>query len=93
MVVSSKLVTKMKPYTNSIEIHPQLSNNKHLVNGTLMGVGSLWSCPCAFVLYQQRCWHQGNFFKVHSHLRILVVLNHNYGNFVHILWRLLVLIT
>ncbi len=66
MVVSSKLVTKMKPYTNSIEIHPQLSINKHLMDGTLMGVGSLWSCPCGVVLYEQRCWHQGNFFKVRS---------------------------
>jgi hypothetical protein len=73
MVVSSKLVTKTKPYINSIEVHPQLSNNKHLVDGTSMGVGSLWSCPCGVVLYEQRCWHQGNFFKVRSHFGILIL--------------------
>jgi hypothetical protein len=59
MVVSSKLVTKMKLDTNSIEVHPQLNNNMHLMDGTLMGVGLLWLCPCGVVLYEQRCWHQG----------------------------------
>jgi hypothetical protein len=73
MVVSSKLVTKMKPYTNSIKVQPQLNNSKHLVYGTLMGVGLLWLCPCGVVLYEQRCWHQGFFLKMCSHLGILLV--------------------
>jgi hypothetical protein len=58
MMVSSNLVTKMKPYINSIEVHPQLSNNKHIVDGTSTGVGSLWLCPCEVVLYEQKCWQQ-----------------------------------
>jgi hypothetical protein len=29
-------------YTNSVEVHPQLSNNRHLVDGVVMGIGSLW---------------------------------------------------
>jgi len=32
----------MKPCTNSVEVHPQLSNNRHPVNGALVGAGSLW---------------------------------------------------
>jgi len=35
-------VTKMKPSSNSIEDHPQLSHNRHLVDGALLSVGSLW---------------------------------------------------
>jgi hypothetical protein len=33
---------KMKPKINSIEVHPQLSNNGHPVDGALVGAGSLW---------------------------------------------------
>ncbi len=32
----------MKPNINSIEVHPQLNNKGHLVDGALVGVGSLW---------------------------------------------------
>jgi hypothetical protein len=43
------LVTKVKPNINSVEIHPQLSNKGHLVDGALVGAGSLWPvgliCP------------------------------------------------
>jgi hypothetical protein len=34
-------VTKLKPNTNSVEVHPRLSNNEHPVDGVLMGAGSL----------------------------------------------------
>jgi len=27
----------MKPCTNSVEVHPQLSNNRHPVDGALVG--------------------------------------------------------
>ncbi len=36
------LVTKMKPNINSVEFHPQLSNNEHPVDGMLVGAGSVW---------------------------------------------------
>jgi hypothetical protein len=36
------LVTKVKPNINSVEVHPQLSNNRHPVDGALVGAGSLW---------------------------------------------------
>jgi hypothetical protein len=36
-----ELVTKVKPSTNSVEVHPQVSNNRHPVDGVLVGVGSL----------------------------------------------------
>jgi hypothetical protein len=32
----------VKPNKNSIEIHPQLSNKMHPMDGELVGVGSLW---------------------------------------------------
>jgi hypothetical protein len=32
----------MKPNINSVELHPQLSNNEHPVDGALVGAGSLW---------------------------------------------------
>jgi hypothetical protein len=35
-------VTKMKPSSNSVEDHPQLSHNRHPVDGALVGAGSLW---------------------------------------------------
>jgi hypothetical protein len=38
------LVAKVKPNTNSVEVHPQLSNNRHPVDdgALMMGGGSLW---------------------------------------------------
>jgi len=35
-------VTKMKLGSNSVEGHPQLSHNRHPVDGALVGAGSLW---------------------------------------------------
>jgi hypothetical protein len=35
------MVTKMKPNINSVEIHLQLSNNGHPVDGALVGAGAL----------------------------------------------------
>jgi hypothetical protein len=35
-------VAKMKSGSNSIEDHPQLSHNRHQVDGALVGAGSLW---------------------------------------------------
>jgi hypothetical protein len=36
------LVTKVKPNITSVEVHPQLSNNGHPMDGALVGAGSLW---------------------------------------------------
>jgi hypothetical protein len=38
----TELVTKVKPNINSVEVHPQLSNNGHPVDGALVSAGSLW---------------------------------------------------
>jgi hypothetical protein len=32
----------MKPSSNSVEDHPQLSHNRHPVDGALVGASSLW---------------------------------------------------
>ncbi len=32
----------MKPGSNSVEDHPQLSHKRHPVDGALVGAGSLW---------------------------------------------------
>jgi hypothetical protein len=39
------LVTEVKPNINSVEVHPQLSNSKHPVDGVLVGAGSLQPYP------------------------------------------------
>ncbi len=31
--ISYRIGYKVKPYTNSVEVHPQLSNNRHPVDG------------------------------------------------------------
>jgi hypothetical protein len=38
----TELVTKVKPNINSVEVHPQWRNNRHPVDGALLGAGSLW---------------------------------------------------
>jgi hypothetical protein len=38
----TELVSKVNPNINSVEVHPQLSNNGHPVDGALLGAGSLW---------------------------------------------------
>jgi hypothetical protein len=37
-----KLVTKVKPNINLVEVHPHLSNNRDPVDGALVGAGSLF---------------------------------------------------
>jgi hypothetical protein len=32
----------MKPNVYSVQVHPQLNNNEHLMDGVPVGVGSLW---------------------------------------------------
>jgi hypothetical protein len=38
-----ELVTNVKPNINSVEVHPQLRNNGHPLDGAQVGAGSLWS--------------------------------------------------
>ncbi len=44
----TELVTKMKPNFNSVEVHPQLSNKRHPVDGALVGAGLLWQMFTTF---------------------------------------------
>ncbi len=37
-----RMVTKVKPNINPLEVHPQLSHNWHPVDGALVGGGSMW---------------------------------------------------
>ncbi len=39
----------MKPNINSVEVHPQLSNNEHPVDVALVGASSLWGRLEGFV--------------------------------------------
>jgi hypothetical protein len=38
----TQLVIKVKPTINSVEVHPQLSNNRHPVDDALVVAGSVW---------------------------------------------------
>jgi hypothetical protein len=61
-------VTKMKPgSSNSVEDHPQLSHNRHPVDGALVGAGSLWphllvistsldTCACSLFIWTHPCF-------------------------------------
>jgi hypothetical protein len=45
--ISCKIGYEVKPNINSIKVNPQLSNNnKHPVDGALVGAGSLWPYGC-----------------------------------------------
>jgi hypothetical protein len=47
-----KLVTKVKPNINSVEVHPQLSKNRmHPVDGAMVGAGSLWPFIHTLLIY------------------------------------------
>jgi len=39
--ISYRIGYQGKPYTNSVEVHPQLGNNRHPVDGVLVGAGSV----------------------------------------------------
>jgi hypothetical protein len=45
----TKLVTKVKPNINLVEIHPSI-NKRHPVDGALVGVISLWLISTCFNL-------------------------------------------
>jgi hypothetical protein len=47
-------VTKMKPGSNSVEDHPQLSHNRHPMDGALVGVGSLWPTNMINDIFQKK---------------------------------------
>jgi hypothetical protein len=43
----------VKSNINSVEVHPQLSNNSHPVDGALVGAGSLWpSTTRCIIIYK-----------------------------------------
>jgi hypothetical protein len=39
----------MKPNSNSVEVHPQLSNKRHPVDGALVDDGLLWPLSVGFI--------------------------------------------
>jgi len=51
-----ELVTKVKPNINSVEVHPQLSNNGHPMDGALMGASSLWLHPPVLAICSNIFW-------------------------------------
>ncbi len=44
-----QLVTKVRPNINSVEVHSQLSDNGHPVDGALVGAASQWPCFPRFI--------------------------------------------
>ncbi len=52
----TELVTKVKPNINFVEVHPQLNNNGHPVDGALMGAGSLWLHPLILAICSNTFW-------------------------------------
>jgi hypothetical protein len=50
----TKLVTKVKPNINSVEVHPQLRNTRHPMDGALVGVRSRVGIPFYKTLHKQQ---------------------------------------
>jgi hypothetical protein len=59
----------VKPDINSVEVHPQLSNNGHPVDGALVGAGSLPKIAPKrlqhHVIYVFECCFHHGFFLAH----------------------------
>jgi hypothetical protein len=56
-------VTKVKPNMNSVEVHAQLSNNRHPEDGVQVGAGSVWplrSTMGNFLFEGHQCLHHVN---------------------------------
>jgi hypothetical protein len=51
----TELVNKAKPNTIAVEVHPQLSNNRHPVDGALVGPGSVWPIYVPINPYHMLC--------------------------------------
>jgi hypothetical protein len=45
-LLPTEFITRVKPNINSVEVHPQLSNIWHPVDGVLVGAGLLWPQNC-----------------------------------------------
>jgi hypothetical protein len=59
------MVTKVKLNINSAEVHPPLSNNRHLVDGMPVGAGSLWPFFPPNLPVGQRAWKTLGGIQVH----------------------------
>jgi len=46
----------VKPKINSVEVHPQLSNNGHPVDGVLVGAGSPCLCFTSLIIVVGFSW-------------------------------------
>jgi hypothetical protein len=47
-----KGLPKVKSDINSVEVHPQLSDDSHPVDGALVGAGSLWPTAASYIVYK-----------------------------------------
>jgi hypothetical protein len=68
----------MKPNVNSVEVHPQLSNNRHPVDGVLMGAGSLWSYIYEGVVIEIFKWTVNDTFGCILYLLVFMISNGHY---------------
>jgi hypothetical protein len=49
----AELVTKVEPNINSVEVHPQLGNHRHPMDGELVDGGSLWQTVRSHLHFQK----------------------------------------
>ncbi len=64
-----KLVTKVKPNINLVEVHPQLNYNRHLMHGVLVGASSLKPFFCKKVHQIFHVKKKLNFFQHIFHIK------------------------
>jgi hypothetical protein len=61
----------VKPNINSIEVHPQLNNNGHPMDGALVGAGALWPNSSVFMNFGALLWPR----QTTMYTGTLVILN------------------
>jgi hypothetical protein len=71
----------VKPYINLVEVHPQLSNNRHPVDGALVGAGSLWPSSRMVTNYPQiPSNNEQGVWPCHFTLKSILRQKKKYGN-------------
>jgi hypothetical protein len=71
----------VKPIINSVEVHSQLSINRHAVDGPLVSAGSLWLC-------QSEDHPENNLVKFGYIVDMIVGKSQNPSIFLATLWKL-----
>jgi len=69
----------VKPNINLVEVHPQLSNNGHPVDGVLVGASSLWPSRAAYKVFGATMFFL--FLFSHNFFQLVIFIFSNWQSF------------